>query len=246
MNPRPTAIKRLSRGDEEYSRDPRSLAAGLAFALLVSGAILFGLSLTQRAAKEPAPEAWEDLRAVAISPPPPPPDAQTEAATTENAPSSLDLTLGAVESALPDAVRIPVAALPEIAVPSAKMGIDLAPGAFKPKGGLGERETRRVYEKSEVDQAVVALRKVAPSIHPDMLRKSKVRHVLLLFVVGADGLPGEFRVLQSVNPTVDALVIEAVQQWSFRPARKNKKAVQQWVQLPIVFREGSGNPFRLE
>ncbi|MEO6568816.1 MAG: TonB family protein, partial [Opitutaceae bacterium] len=65
------------------------------------------------------------------------------------------------------------------------------------------------------------------------------------FIVGTDGVAHDIRVLQSVSPEVDALVVEAVQNWTFRPARKNKKAVQQWVQLPVVLRDGSGTPFQL-
>lgn len=68
---------------------------------------------------------------------------------------------------------------------------------------------------------------------------------MLLFVVETDGMPSNIRVMQSVTPEVDAIVVAAVSQWRFRPAKKQQQAVRQWVQQPIVLSEGSGSPFQL-
>ncbi|MEO7413747.1 MAG: TonB family protein [Opitutaceae bacterium] len=240
---------RLSRGDEEYNQGFGARAASVAFAVLVSGGILFGLSQAQRTTHGVEEPVLEDLRAVVVPPPPPPPPApQTAAAATDNLLVPLELISGLVEAPLPDEVRVAAAFVTEIAEPTVTLKTDLVPGAFRPRsgqGGLGF-ETRRVYEKTEVDRAVTALNRVSPKIHPNMLRGTTARRVLLLFVVGTDGLAHEIRVLQSVSPVVDALAVEAVQDWTFRPARKDKKAVQQWVQLPIIVKDGSGSPLRLD
>ena len=237
----------LFRGDEEYSQGAGTLAASVAFAVLVSGAIFFGLSQVQRTTAQPEPPAFEDLRAVVVPPPPPPPpQAQVVTSAPEDLPPAIEVISGAIESPLPDEIRVSAVAAVEIAEPAVTIKTDLLPGAFRPAGGQGDLgfEARRVYERSEVDRAVVALNRVSPKVHPDMLRGIQARQVMLMFIVGTDGTAHEIRVLQSVSPAIDALVVEAVENWTFRPARKNKKAVQQWVQLPVVLKDGSENPFR--
>jgi TonB family protein len=243
-----TATDRLTRGDDEYRHSPGWSLAGIAAATLFTGAIFLAVSQTQKATKEPEPAPPEDLRAVVVSPPPPPPESQTAAAVAmENAPPSIDLTTDAIESTQPEAVRVAAAPLAEIAEPQVQFKFELAPGAFRPKGGPDGKgkEIARIYEKAEVDQPCVPLHRVSPRIHPDMLRGTKTRRVLLLFIVGTDGAPRDLHVLQSVSREVDALVIEAVSDWTFRPAKRDRKIVSQWVQLPVVLNEGSGNPFRV-
>lgn len=243
MNPSPPTLSPLPTGSDEPARDSVRFAASIGFSIVLSGVILFGLSQTQKTGTPPEAPTFEDLRAVVLPPPPPPP-AQTDL-PAETPPPPLTIEAGAPESRMPDEVQLAMAAPLEIPRPQVYLPVDLVPGAFKPSSGNALGNVRRVFNESEVDQAVVALHRAAPKIHAHALRGTKARRVLLLFVVGTDGRAHDMRVLQSVTPEVDRLVMEALADWTFRPAKRNKIAVRQWVQLPVDLNEGSGNPLRL-
>jgi hypothetical protein len=237
---------RVAQGNEDYNHGPGWQAVSVVFAVVFSGAIFFGLAKTQRTTPAPVAPMLEDLRAVMISPPPPALESAGSSGPAENAPVAVEVAVGAAESPHPDVVHVAIAPLREIAQPPAKLETQLTLGAFKPKsgtGGVGLAE-RRIYDSAEVDRIVVPLRQVSPRITSEMVRGKTQHSVVLLFVVGTDGYASDIRVMQSVSPLVDKLVIDAINEWTFRPAQKNRRAVPQWVQLPVVVvTENTGSPF---
>ena len=59
--------------------------------------------------------------------------------------------------------------------------------------------------------------------------------VILEAIITADGLGRRGNVLKSVNPLLDASAIRAVQQWKYRPATLNGRAVRVYLTVTVTF-----------
>ena len=71
----------------------------------------------------------------------------------------------------------------------------------------------------------------------DEARKAKAQGVvMLLLVVGKDGLPHDIRVGQSLGMGLDEKAIEAVHRWRFRPATLNGQPVATQIAVQVDFR----------
>ena len=71
----------------------------------------------------------------------------------------------------------------------------------------------------------------------DEARKAKAQGlVVLLLVVGKDGLPHDIRVGQSLGMGLDEKAIEAVHRWRFRPATLNGQPVATQIAVQVDFR----------
>lgn len=72
-------------------------------------------------------------------------------------------------------------------------------------------------EASLIEQPPEATRRVPPN-YPRQAKKARIEgRVLLRVAIGADGVPGEVKVLESV-PGLDDAAIASVRQWEFTPA----------------------------
>jgi TonB family protein len=79
-------------------------------------------------------------------------------------------------------------------------------------------------------KAPVVMKRVEPNVERCTTTKIRVSGVPLLeAVIDENGVPRDIRILESSHPCVDQVVIEAVEQWRFRPATLRGKAV------PVVF-----------
>ena len=71
----------------------------------------------------------------------------------------------------------------------------------------------------------------------DEARKAKAQGVvMLLLVVGKDGLPHDIRVGQSLGMGLDEKAIDAVHRWRFRPATLNGQPVATEIAVQVDFR----------
>lgn len=218
-----------------FGRRAVCLAGGIGASVL----ILFMLSQAQKTGAPDEREFVEDVRAVALPPPPPPPP--TFAATKPPPPQ--EIVIDTAPTPKPDIVRVQAAPLLRAAMPVAEMRIDFSPDAFKPDThgtGLG---MRHVFNRSDVDQHAVPIYRKSPNIPGSLVREVPDPRVTLLFIVNEDGSVENARLLRKVHPDFDALVVEAIMGWRFRPAMKGGKAVRQWVQLPVYVKPPRGNPF---
>ena len=207
---------------------PLRVALGLGAGVVVSVIILLGLARAQRTGPVERPE-FQDIRTVQLPAPPPPPT-QSES-LLQRPPPEIDVEQSPVP--VPGAIR--VAAAPPVPTfqPAADMQFDFSPDAFRPSPETSRDDGRRVFKQSEVDQRVVVLRKKAPSIPAWLLKEVENPRVTVLMVVNTDGSVENVHLLKSAHPEFDRLVLEAVVQWKFRPARKGGKTVRQWLQLPV-------------
>jgi TonB family protein len=60
--------------------------------------------------------------------------------------------------------------------------------------------------------------------------------VLLLLVVGSDGLTRDVRVSRSLSPEFDRAAMDAVNQWKFIPATMNDKRVSVEIDVQVTFK----------
>ena len=59
--------------------------------------------------------------------------------------------------------------------------------------------------------------------------------VILEAIITASGSVEEVKVLKSVNPLLDASAVRAVQQWRYRPATLNGRAVRVYLTVTVTF-----------
>jgi TonB family protein len=86
--------------------------------------------------------------------------------------------------------------------------------------------------------APVPLRKVDPK-YPPLLRNAHVEgEVVLYAVIRKDGTVNDVRVVQGIDPQLDANSVEALMQWKFQPGEKHGAPVDLEAVVHIPFRSG--------
>jgi TonB family protein len=104
-------------------------------------------------------------------------------------------------------------------------------------GGLGERDAVRdpvIPASSATEMPVLTLR-VDPA-YPESARRIHAEgQVVLQAVISATGVVEEARVIQSANPLLDRSALQAVEQWRYRPAKLNGRAVRVALVVTVRF-----------
>ena len=193
----------------------------------------------------PEPPIPVTFYAAAPPPPPPPPAAAPKAAPkvevqkvvpvrpTEMVaptiiPENIPKPLAAPEPEAPAGVEGGVQGGVEGGVPGGVLGG--VPGGTGP--GTGEGEPLRVG--GEV-KAPVLTNRVEPS-YPEAARKARMEGVVILeAIITASGSVEEVKVLKSVNPLLDSSAVRAVQQWRYKPATLNGRAVRVYLTVTVTF-----------
>jgi protein TonB len=80
-------------------------------------------------------------------------------------------------------------------------------------------------------------RETPPPTYPAAAREQRLEGTVLLDVhVRPDGRVGQVRVKQtSGSPLLDTAARDSVRQWTFVPARRGARAVESWVEVPVIF-----------
>ena len=141
---------------------------------------------------------------------------------------------------------IPITQLITVAKPSMSLQFTFDPGEFRPGGGDWQPDVDHVFQRSEVDQQVVAVFKKAPRIPTTLLREVKNPRVTVLFVVNTDGSVENVRLLRGQQPEFDRLIMDAISEWRFRPAMRKGKKVRCMTELPVYVKAPASNPFSTE
>ncbi len=180
----------------------------------------------------------------AAPPPPPPPPAAPKAAAPKpetSKPIPVKPTEMVAPTVMPETVPQPLAA-PEPEAPSAEEGVAGGVEGGVPGGVLGgvaggtgpgtEGEPLRVG--GEV-KAPVLLQKIEPG-YPEAARKARMEGVVILeAIITGSGNVEDVKVLKSVNPLLDASAVRAVQQWKYKPATLNGRAVRVYLTVTVTF-----------
>jgi protein TonB len=142
--------------------------------------------------------------------------------------------------------RKPVLALPETAPSAPTFSVPQAPpqppapepkpsAAAAPPGPAPAAKEPVATSQPVFDAGY--LRNARPR-YPLIARRNGVEGTVRLNVlVTKDGRPAQIQLRQSSGSSVlDSAALDAVKQWQFAPARRGQEPVEQWVEVPIVFR----------
>jgi periplasmic protein TonB len=110
--------------------------------------------------------------------------------------------------------------------------------ASLPAQGKGDDsdQSEEVYDLGPGVVPPRIIKQAAP--HPSSARGVKVvGSVTIALVVNSKGMPRDVHVVKGLDKDVDQNAIEAVEQWRFAPAQKDRKPVAVRITLEIAFHE---------
>lgn len=223
---------------------PAALAAHAAALLALLGASLWSV--------EEPPEPHVPITWVSTSMPPPAPPARGRVAPRpaagarperravvmpvvipERLPAEAPISEPAAESAEP----VDGAAGPESTGAGPGDGASGIPGGWGPPGGTDPAGTDHGILVPGGDvRAPVLVRRVDP-VYPEGARKARLEgDVVLEAIITSRGEIEEVRVIKSAGVLFDTSARSAVEQWSYRPATLNGRAVRVLLTVTITFR----------
>jgi protein TonB len=233
------SAKQKGRGRKALSL-PVSLALHV---LVIAAAVGASIWFVEDVPEPPIPVTFY---AAAPPPPPPPPAAAPKpAAPKPETPKPIPVRPAEMTAptVIPETVPVPLAEPEpegptegveggvEGGVPGGVMGgvIGGVVGGTGP--GTGE-EPLRVGGDVKAPQLI---NRVEPS-YPEAARKARMEGVVILeAIITANGNVEDVKVLKSVNPLLDAAATRAVQQWKYRPATLNGRAVRVYLTVTVTF-----------
>ena len=124
---------------------------------------------------------------------------------------TVDVTFRTPEPSAAIRLAIPVAALDDTRIA----------GAYRVGGGV--TPPRPIYAPD-------------PEYTRAALDKKVHGRVLLWLIVGANGLPRNVRVVNSLDPDLDQMALDAVKQWRFDPALANGKPVPVMINVEVNYK----------
>jgi protein TonB len=218
-----------------------SLPVALALHLLVIGVVV-GASIwfVEDVQEPPIPVTFY---AAAPPPPPPPPAAAPKpAAPKPETPKPVPVRPSEMTAPtiIPEKIPEPLAA-PEPELPAGE-GVEGGVEGGVPGGVMGgviggvpgglEGEPLRVGGDVKPPHLT---NRVEPS-YPEAARKARMEGVVILeAIITASGSVEDVKVLKSVNPLLDSAASRAVQQWRYRPATLNGRAVRVYLTVTVTF-----------
>lgn len=178
-------------------------------------------------------------------PPPPPPPAAPKAAAQPKQQAQKPVPVKPSEMTAPTVIpeKIPEAlAAPEPEAPSSGEGVEGGVEGGVPGGvlggvvgGTGPGTGDEPLRVGGDVKAPVLLQKIEPS-YPEAARKARMEGVVILeAIITAEGSVQDVKVLKSVNPLLDASAVRAVQQWRYKPATLNGRAVRVYLTVTVTF-----------
>ena len=225
------------RGD---SRKALTLPVSIAIHALVIG-IALGASLwfVEDVPEPPIPVTF--YAAAPPPPPPPPPAAPKAAPKAPEAPKPVPVR--PTEMVAPTVIPEKIPQAPAAPEPEAPAGVEGGveggvpggvlggvPGGTGPSTGAGEP----LRVGGEVKAPVLQSR--SEPTYPEAARKARMEGVVILeAIITASGSVEDVKVLKSVNPLLDASAVRAVQQWRYKPATLNGRAVRVYLTVTVTF-----------
>ncbi|MGH9364212.1 MAG: TonB family protein [Thermoanaerobaculia bacterium] len=226
-----------SGSDTAHAKRALSWPVSLALhVVLIGGALGASIWFVEDVPEPPIPVAFY---ASSPPPPPPPPAAPKAAPKAPDTPKPVIRPTEMVQpQVIPESIPQPLAEPeapddPGVAggVPGGVVG-GVPGGVLGGTGPAGDGEILRVG--GEV-KAPVLLQRIDPT-YPEAARKARMEGVVILeAIITATGSVEEVRVLKSVNPLLDASAVRAVQQWRYRPATLNGRAVRVYLTVTATF-----------
>ncbi len=102
-------------------------------------------------------------------------------------------------------------------------------------GGTGPGTGEEPLRVGGEVKAPVIINRVEPG-YPEAARKARMEGVVILeAIITASGSVEDVKVLKSVNPLLDSSAVRAVQQWRYKPATLNGRAVRVYLTVTVTF-----------
>lgn len=98
-------------------------------------------------------------------------------------------------------------------------------------GGLGGGD---MLSSGQLDTKPTPTNRVSPKLSSDLRKRVKGK-VDVLIIVGKDGSVSKAEVLESPDPAVNSLCVEAAREWRFQPGTRDGKPVSFKLKLPFRF-----------
>lgn len=96
--------------------------------------------------------------------------------------------------------------------------------------------SNEIYDLKDVDAVPVAREPRATPVYPSGLRDKNITgEAILAFVVNAKGNVEQVRVIRASHEQFGQAAKAAVEQWKYKPARKDGRPVNCRMQLPMAF-----------
>lgn len=228
--------------DKNAPKKVMSLPVSIALHAVAIGAIV-GASIwfVEEVPEPPIPVTF--YAAAPPPPPPPPPAAPKPAAPKPEIPKPIPVrpTEMTAPTIMPETVPVPLSE-PEPEAEAEGEGVEGGVPGGVPGGVLGGvpggtgpgvgDEPLRVGGEVKAPQII---NKVEPG-YPEAARKARMEGVVILeAIITAQGNVEEVKVLKSVNPLLDASAQRAVQQWKYRAATLNGRAVRVYLTVTVTF-----------
>jgi protein TonB len=227
--------------DKNAPRKAVSLPVSVALHVVVLG-LLIGASLWF---VEDVPEPPIPVTFYAAAPPPPPPPPAAPKAAPKAPEVQKVVPVKPVEMVAPTIIPDKIPEAPSAPEPEASTGEGVEGGVEGgvPGGvlggvvggtgpGTGEGEPLRVGGDVKPPQVIS---KAEPT-YPEAARKARMEGIVILeAIITAQGNVEDVKVLKSVNPLLDASAVRAVQQWKYKPATLNGRAVRVYLTVTITF-----------
>lgn len=88
---------------------------------------------------------------------------------------------------------------------------------------------------AKVDRKPVATFQARPKYPAELKEKKQAGEALIDFVVDAQGMVRNVRVVRATHPAFGEAAVESVQKWKFKPGEKDGRSVATRMRVPIVF-----------
>lgn len=233
------SAKQKGRGRKALSL-PVSLALHV---LVIAAAVGASIWFVEDVPEPPIPVTFY---AAAPPPPPPPPAAAPKpAAPKPETPKPVPVKPAEMTAptVIPETVPVPLAEPePEAPTEGVEGGVEGGvPGGVMGGviggvvGGTGPGTGEEPLRVGGDVKAPQLINRVEPS-YPEAARKARMEGVVILeAIITANGNVEDVKVLKSVNPLLDAAATRAVQQWKYRPATLNGRAVRVYLTVTVTF-----------
>ncbi|MEM9157754.1 MAG: energy transducer TonB [Verrucomicrobiota bacterium] len=230
--------------DKEFIKSRDSIWSHLSGLLITSG--LFFLIGTTSGITYTLDDVAEEKKPLYYIPPPAP-VSEHEASTPKSNRSieSLSIDLAYDEEPVELALDFINVALDPQVNASLALNMDLDRGFQASRPSVGEFDNVVIFERSEVDEKPRLMYNPEPKV-PYRLRGDEVVLTMLYFVT-EKGRAERISVLDgnTDNPEYHEIAKKSITTWRFRPARRDGKPVNCWVQQIFKFNRGSTSPFSL-
>lgn len=213
----------------------RDLIIGLLVSVLVHGGVLYGEKLFKPSAK-PQQKKMEKKVVEMMEMP----KLEEEPEPVDDAPS--ETTAQVAEFAPPMQTDVPslvtVDSFVQAVQPPPPEGMKPNPGALTipAKSGIpGGTKLSSVFDLKDLDQRPTEKFRPGPNYPFEMRRAGIEGEVLVGFIVNVNGDTQDVYAIKSTQREFEAPAVQAVQKWKFRPGKRQGKAVNTRMQVPIVF-----------